>query len=69
LLVKFNNISSVVYKVIPGLLQLYNEIVVLPPNKALYEILELFKYNTLLDYISVINSIHLPVVIKGGKNT
>jgi hypothetical protein len=69
LLVEFNAISSTVYKVILSLLQLYNKIIILPPNKMLDKILESPKYNTLLDCISVIDGIYLPIAIKGKEDT
>ena len=69
MLAESNAVFSAIYEVILGLLQLYNEIVVLPPNKMPDEILELSKCDALLDCIGAIDGTHLPIIIKGGEDT
>ena len=57
-----------VYKVLPGLVQLHKEVIKLPPNYTLDEIIDDPKYYPFFtNYIKALNSTHLLVLIKGRQ--
>jgi hypothetical protein len=68
LLAESDTTASAVHEVIPGLLQLYNEVVVLPPNETPEEITGEPKRDALQDCIGAIDGTHLPVSIRGGED-
>jgi hypothetical protein len=60
-------VVSAVHDVIPGILQLYNEVVVLPPNETPKEIADEPKRDALQDCIGAIDGTHLLVSIRSGE--